>query len=138
MLLERHEIAWTAGARCADESSDLFFTGRERNADPRAEAIACCNAAGGCPVRRTCLAYAIGNTENYGTWGGMVERERRALARTACRACGQHLGRPLVAELVGEGRQHVRCPTCSAWVEVRPIWERPHRNNHVTGTGRRT
>ena len=51
----------------------------------------------GCPVRLECLADALDNRMDFGVWGGMTERERRALLRR----------RPEVrswrAELVGTG-----------------------------------
>jgi WhiB family redox-sensing transcriptional regulator len=34
-----------------------------------------------CPVRTECLADALDNRVEYGVWGGMTERERRALLR---------------------------------------------------------
>jgi WhiB family redox-sensing transcriptional regulator len=35
----------------------------------------------GCPVRNECLADALDNRIEFGVWGGMTERERRALLR---------------------------------------------------------
>lgn len=35
----------------------------------------------GCPVRAECLAEALDNRIDFGVWGGMTERERRALLR---------------------------------------------------------
>jgi WhiB family redox-sensing transcriptional regulator len=35
----------------------------------------------GCPVRTECLADALDNRIEFGIWGGMTERERRALLR---------------------------------------------------------
>ena len=35
----------------------------------------------GCPVRTECLAEALDNQIEWGVWGGMTERERRALLR---------------------------------------------------------
>ncbi|WP_460431661.1 WhiB family transcriptional regulator [Amycolatopsis echigonensis] len=35
----------------------------------------------GCPVRTECLAEALDGRINFGVWGGMTERERRALLR---------------------------------------------------------
>ena len=32
-----------------------------------------------CPVRTECLADALDNRIEFGVWGGMTERERRAL-----------------------------------------------------------
>jgi WhiB family redox-sensing transcriptional regulator len=34
-----------------------------------------------CPVRYECLADALDNRIEFGVWGGMTERERRALLR---------------------------------------------------------
>ncbi|MGL4745898.1 MAG: WhiB family transcriptional regulator, partial [Dermatophilaceae bacterium] len=35
----------------------------------------------GCPVVAECLADALDNRTEFGVWGGMTERERRALLR---------------------------------------------------------
>ena len=35
----------------------------------------------GCPVKMECLADALDNRIEFGVWGGMTERERRALLR---------------------------------------------------------
>ncbi len=35
----------------------------------------------GCPVRAECLAEALDNKIEFGVWGGMTERERRALLK---------------------------------------------------------
>ncbi len=35
----------------------------------------------GCPVRTECLAHALDQRIEFGVWGGMTERERRALLR---------------------------------------------------------
>ena len=35
----------------------------------------------GCPVRAECLAEALDNEIEWGVWGGLTERERRALLR---------------------------------------------------------
>ena len=34
-----------------------------------------------CPVRTECLAEALDGRIEFGVWGGMTERERRALLR---------------------------------------------------------
>ena len=65
---------WTARAACKGTDPDeLFVEGAAQN---RAKLI--CR---GCPVRTECLADALDNGIEFGVWGGMTERERRALLR---------------------------------------------------------
>ena len=65
---------WTIAAACRPMDPDeLFVRGASQN---RAKAI--CAA---CPVRTECLADALDNRVEFGVWGGMTERERRALLR---------------------------------------------------------
>ena len=66
--------AWTADAACRGLEPDaLFVQGSAQN-----EAKALCAE---CPVRVECLADALDNQVEFGVWGGMTERERRALLR---------------------------------------------------------
>jgi len=65
---------WTTQAACRDEAPDaLFVQGAAQN---RAKVV--CQ---GCPVRTECLADALDTRTEFGVWGGMTERERRALLR---------------------------------------------------------
>ncbi len=65
---------WTAAAACRGSDPDsLFVQGAAQN---RAKAICF-----GCPVRTECLADSLDNRIEFGVWGGMTERERRALLR---------------------------------------------------------
>ena len=65
---------WTALSACKDADPDeLFVTGAAQN---RAKAVCM-----GCPVRTECLSDALDNRVEFGVWGGMTERERRALLR---------------------------------------------------------
>lgn len=70
---------WQDQANCMGVDPDLFFP--ERGASTR-EAKGVCQ---GCEVREDCLEYALANSEKFGIWGGLSERERRRLrrARTA-------------------------------------------------------
>ncbi|HEY5334525.1 MAG TPA: WhiB family transcriptional regulator [Mycobacteriales bacterium] len=85
------DAAWTARAACRDGNPDeLFVRGAEQH---RAKML--CLA---CPVRTECLADALDNRVEFGVWGGMTERERRALLRR----------RPEVADwhaLLGQARR---------------------------------
>ena len=58
---------------------NLFFPGRGESAEPAREVCALC------PVRQPCLDYAISNRIVYGVWGGLTERERRALRSRSVR-----------------------------------------------------
>jgi WhiB family redox-sensing transcriptional regulator len=65
---------WAAQAACrATDPDTLFVQGAAQN---RVKAICL-----GCPVRTECLADALDNRVEFGVWGGMTERERRALLR---------------------------------------------------------
>ena len=66
--------AWVAASACRNADPDeLFVTGAAQN---RAKAVCM-----GCPVRTECLSDALDNRVEFGVWGGMTERERRALLR---------------------------------------------------------
>ena len=65
---------WAAQAACrATDPDTLFVQGAAQN---RVKAICL-----GCQVRTECLADALDNRVEFGVWGGMTERERRALLR---------------------------------------------------------
>jgi len=40
------------------------------------------DVCGFCPVRRSCLAYALADDEDYGVWGGTTEVQRDVLRQT--------------------------------------------------------
>src|SRR5262249_27100243 len=50
-----------------------------------------------CPVRQPCPDYAITNRIAYGVWGGLTERERRALRSGWVRATRQDRDRAVLA-----------------------------------------
>ena len=65
---------WATQAACHTTGPDeLFVRGAEQN---RAK-----QRCGSCVVRAECLAEALDNQIEWGVWGGMTERERRALLR---------------------------------------------------------
>lgn len=52
--------------------------------DDQEEAVTFCNGdADGvvCPIRHECLIFALANNEKMGVWGGMSERDRKALRK---------------------------------------------------------
>ena len=64
---------WAAQAACQGKTEQLFVRGAEQN---RAKAV-----CGACSVKAECLVEALDNRIEWGVWGGMTERERRALLR---------------------------------------------------------
>ncbi|WP_245239210.1 WhiB family transcriptional regulator [Streptomyces sp. MZ04] len=66
--------AWGERAICRTADPDELFV--DGAAQSRAKAV--CT---GCPVRMECLSYALDKRIEHGIWGGMTERERRALLR---------------------------------------------------------
>lgn len=68
------EVDWQSRARCRGLDPDEFFV---RGAAARAVAKMCDR----CCVRDSCLSYAISNGIDFGVWGGMTERQRRAYQR---------------------------------------------------------
>ena len=64
---------WATQAQCREKTDELFVRGAAQQ-----DAKKLCS---GCPVRTECLAEALDNKMEWGVWGGMTERERRAILR---------------------------------------------------------
>jgi hypothetical protein len=69
----------------------VFFPGRGESAGPARQVCAAC------PVRQACLDYAINNRITHGIWGGLTERERRALRSSWVRASRRERDRAIAA-----------------------------------------
>jgi WhiB family redox-sensing transcriptional regulator len=67
-------IAWVSQARCRAADPDELFV---RGAAQRKAAVICRH----CPVIAECGADALDNRVEFGVWGGMTERQRRALLK---------------------------------------------------------
>lgn len=65
---------WAPMGRCAKSDPDALFV---QGAAQQTAKIVC----QGCPVIAECLADALDNRTEFGVWGGMTERERRALLK---------------------------------------------------------
>ncbi|MFF0738869.1 WhiB family transcriptional regulator [Streptomyces sp. NPDC004111] len=95
---------WAVRAKCRTGDADaLFAEGAAQNAG-----TAVCTA---CPVRTECLAHALDGRIEFGVWGGMTERERRALLR--------------------------RRPAVSSWRVLLEAARQEHRLEDVPAAGRR-
>ena len=66
--------SWVARALCASTEPDALFV---QGASQRQIRLRCYE----CEVRIECLADALQSEANYGVWGGLTERERRAMLR---------------------------------------------------------
>lgn len=69
---ERDE--WAPQAACRQGDPDALFV---KGVDQRSAAEICRS----CRVRNHCLVTALDNREEFGVWGGLTERQRRALLR---------------------------------------------------------
>ncbi len=67
-------IAWVSKALCRSTDPDELFV---RGAAQRKAAVICRH----CPVMAECGADALDNRVEFGVWGGMTERQRRALLK---------------------------------------------------------
>ncbi len=66
--------SWGAKARCLASGPDALFVQGAAQHDAK-------RVCYGCPVRTECLAEALDGEIEFGVWGGLTERERRALIR---------------------------------------------------------
>ena len=66
---------WMDDALCQQVDPDLWFP-EKGGATQQAKSV-CAR----CDNRPECLAYALKNKERHGIWGGLSERERRALSQ---------------------------------------------------------
>ena len=71
---EKARIEWVSKARCLSKDPDELFV---RGAAQRKAASICRR----CPVIAECGADALDNEIEFGVWGGMTERQRRALRK---------------------------------------------------------
>jgi WhiB family redox-sensing transcriptional regulator len=65
---------WATLGACVQRDPDALFV---RGAAQQQAKMVCQR----CPVVAECLADALDNGTEFGVWGGMTERERRALLR---------------------------------------------------------
>ena len=87
---------WRDRALCAQTDPEIFFP--ERGESTTAAKRVCA----GCEVRAECLQEALDRGERFGVWGGLSERERRAL----------------VVHLARQGR---RCPAHGEELSCGPV-----------------
>jgi WhiB family redox-sensing transcriptional regulator len=87
----RFAARWREQAACRGANLDVFFPDRGESAEPARQVCA------RCPVRQPCLDYAISSQISHGVWGGLAERERRALATGRVRSVRRERDRAVAA-----------------------------------------
>jgi len=87
----RFAARWRQRAACRGTDLDLFFPERGEPAGPARQVCA------RCPVRQTCLEYALINRITHGIWGGLTERERRPLQSRLVQDARRERDRAIVA-----------------------------------------
>src|SRR5439155_5917821 len=83
-LAFEQEDTWVLAAACLGKT-DLFFApdDSETRSERRRREAHAKTVCGSCAVRVECLTEALGSDERFGIWGGLTERERRALRRSS-------------------------------------------------------
>lgn len=69
------ELEWQERALCAQTDPEAFFP--EKGGSPKEAKKVCLS----CNVRAECLLWALDRDERFGVWGGLSERERRAIKK---------------------------------------------------------
>jgi WhiB family transcriptional regulator, redox-sensing transcriptional regulator len=92
----RFAARWRELAAFRGIDLEVFFPGRGESAEPARRVCAAC------PVRQACLDYAISNRISHGIWGGLTERERRALRSGWVRASRRERDRAILAAEAAE------------------------------------
>jgi WhiB family redox-sensing transcriptional regulator len=69
LLDDGPDLRWQGAALCAQSDPEAWFP--EKGGSTRGPKRTCRQ----CPVRAECLDFALGNREQHGIWGGLVERE---------------------------------------------------------------
>jgi WhiB family redox-sensing transcriptional regulator len=83
MLREDWSTGWQQRAACRGDDSVFFFAPShfEKRAEKNAREAVAKSICAGCPVRESCLEFAMRVGETHGVWGGLNEMERRAILR---------------------------------------------------------
>ncbi|HEY3140276.1 MAG TPA: WhiB family transcriptional regulator [Acidimicrobiales bacterium] len=69
------DTEWMADGNCASEPPSLFFPSDGVGVEVARRICV------DCPVKESCLEYALNNRIDHGVWGGCSERERRRIIK---------------------------------------------------------
>ena len=80
VAVDDRDTSWIDRAACRHVDPELFFPDSDIR-PARAQVEAAKKVCRRCPVRGTCLSWALDNGQEAGIWGGTTEEERRRLRR---------------------------------------------------------
>jgi WhiB family redox-sensing transcriptional regulator len=95
---------WRELALCAQVDPELFFPDKGGSSRPAKRVCATCE------VSAECLQEALDRGERFGVWGGLSERERRALAARLARQPKRVRYCPAHGVALSGGPVLYRCP----------------------------
>jgi WhiB family transcriptional regulator, redox-sensing transcriptional regulator len=72
---------WRTEAACSSLDTNLFFPDPDTDQDVLPQIAAAKGICAGCPVRQSCLEFAIRTRQLDGVWGGHTPEERRSIRR---------------------------------------------------------
>jgi WhiB family transcriptional regulator, redox-sensing transcriptional regulator len=72
---------WRTEAACSSLDTNLFFPDPETQDEVLPQIAAAKGICAGCPVRQSCLEFAIRTRQLDGVWGGHTPEERRSIRR---------------------------------------------------------
>jgi WhiB family transcriptional regulator, redox-sensing transcriptional regulator len=107
---------WMELGECRSHPPDHMFP---ENSTEVARALDICAL---CPVRTTCLQWALDNDERYGTWGGVSEAGLNRLRKGTPTACERnHAGIPSEKHQRKDGRgsSYMACRVCERVLAAR-------------------
>jgi WhiB family redox-sensing transcriptional regulator len=83
MSFDEESAGWQRLAACRGEDSAYYFAPSyfEKRREKLAREAVAKRICAVCPVRQTCLDYALVTREGHGVWGGLNETERRAILK---------------------------------------------------------
>ena len=93
LLFDETKESWKERALCAQTDPDAFFP------DQGGSVAAAKRICKQCDVREECLEWALDAGEQFGVWGGLSERERRAVAKERQRKPSMSFGAPTDQEI---------------------------------------
>jgi WhiB family redox-sensing transcriptional regulator len=84
------DTSWRMNAACTGKNPELWFPERSNSLIAQQAKKECA----ACPVRATCLAWAIETEVEFGVWGGTTEADRRRMGIRAPRKSIGHELKP--------------------------------------------